>query len=273
MTGRIAISLCGLVLAVTACKKKQDEAPKTEPAAPAPTAPTTAPEPVTAPPPAPTTPAAAAPACRPEEELRSWLATAWKLGADQAIDSANCAAGTFPEPGFAISAWITPKDTGKGGADLFDYRFQIVDASGAVLADFADPDADDPRLWLNGSTPKVELADVDGDGAAELVTTEEEIGREDSESSTLRVYQRQGKTLVEVGRVDTRTLDPGMADGGDPEDPNNPYGVDCTAKVTMGQATPGITLEWTSKEGAKAKGRCPSGTQRYVLRAGKLVLE
>lgn len=216
---------------------------------------------------------AAVPVCRADAELRAWLATAWAIKPEQQVDSASCAAGAFPEPGFAITAWITPKDTSKGGPELFDYRSQIVDASGAVLADLVDPDADDPRMWLNGSTPKVQVADLDGDGAAELITTEDEITREDSDTSSLTVYQRSGATLVEAGTIETRKIDPGLANGGDPVDPNNPYGVDCAATIAMDPAKPGITLEWTSKRGAKAETTCATGTQVYVLRAGKLVLE
>jgi hypothetical protein len=261
MTSRNWVLLLGLWLALGACKKNQRQAAQ---AAGHDAAVSTA-LPV----------AGVPPTCRGGAELRAWLAGAWAIKPEQQVDVATCAGGMFPEPGFAITAWITPNRTVHNAPELFDYRLQILDVSGAVLADLSDPDADDSRGWLYRSLPRAQVADIDGDGAAELITTEDQ-SNERSQWSSLTVYERTGRTLVDAGSIITQqrgsVLDtfPALSD---PNDPDDPHVVDCAAEVSMDPATPGITLEWTTKEGAEARGTCATGTQVYVLRAGKVVLE
>ena len=213
--------------------------------------------------------------CPGAKELPAWLAKAWKVGDKQTVDTAKCGSGRFPESGFAITAWIIPED-GDGPPEAFDYRMQILSADGKVLADYADPDADDPRMWLNGSSSAIQASDLDGDGTDEILESSDLIRREDSESSWVTVYQRSGEKLAQVGSVESRRRDSQMAKGGDPDDPENPHAIDCKSVVSVSEPDAGgkraIKLVWTAKEGAKAKGSCPTDAA-YMLKDGKLVTQ
>lgn len=261
------VTLTALVLCIAAgCNKKKDDAPA--PADPAPpTQATPDPEPADA-------AAAAAATCPPDDALVALLTRTWQPKPTQKLGKPSCAAGSFPEPALAISAWILPVDTDKGGPALFDYRFELIGPDGKTLASLDEPDADDPREWLNGHEPELSVADLNGDGVDEILASYDWIGRENTESSSTDVFLRDGAELVEAGHVETRRIDPQLGAGGDDEDPDNPWAVECTAAMTV---TPpdadrrrAIELTWTVNEGAKARGTCPTGVVRYELDGDKL---
>jgi hypothetical protein len=260
------VAIAALVLSTAAgCNKKKDDAPA--PADPAPTP---------APAPAPTTSdaaAAAAATCPADGDLIALLTRAWKPKPTQKIGKPSCAGGTFPEPALAVSSWILPVDTDKGGPGLFDYRLELIAPDGTTLASFDEPHADDPREWLNGHEPELAVADLNGDGVGEILASYDWIGREDTESSSTDVYLRDGDELVEAGHIETRRVDPQLGDGGD-DSSNNPWAVECTAEMKLtapdARGQRAIELTWTVREGAKAKGTCPTGVHRYQLDGDKL---
>lgn len=85
----------------------------------------------------------------------------------EAVDSADCVVGHFPQPGWVIAARYTSKDSADEGPTVED-RTVVVDAAGKIIASEAD---EVPVGALDSSgSDEYQAVDLDGDGTDELVS-------------------------------------------------------------------------------------------------------
>jgi hypothetical protein len=145
--------------------------------------------------------------CPNEKELTDWLTKVWQVPAKQEVDVPLCAPGKFPEPGYAIAAWIIPLGLDGGTPLDFEFRIEILDPkTGEKLAEHAYLGDDDHRSHMGLGEQSLQTKDFDGDGIDEVAYASEGIAAGDNTWEGTEVYQRKGIDLVEKSLKDGKLV-------------------------------------------------------------------
>jgi hypothetical protein len=202
--------------------------------------------------------AATAPACPDERNGAALVKRA--LTTTHPITIVKCAAGKFPQPGFAFDVW-----EGSTSDDLkvpYNFHRVVLQESGALVAGTRREGTWHERSGAAQNTVnQLITADLDGDGTDEVVE-ESEYVRRGWIIGTVEVFAIKGEELVGAGSVPLTYSDGAMQD-----DPSK--GTECTATWKLAPSGKGHIIEVTGTH-ASSGSKCVRGTQRHELRAGKL---
>ncbi|MDB4962549.1 MAG: hypothetical protein JWP01_2548 [Myxococcales bacterium] len=208
-------------------------------------------------------------ACPPNEVAAAMLVLA--LLTSDKISVLKCAPGSFPNPGWAMVAWVgEPADLSAEGANVDNSRAArlhhfVFSTVGEVLVDSSEEASWHQRQDDEVTkTIRLESADLDGNGIDEVLE-ETEYTRRGYVVGTLSVFALKGKALGGALKLQTSYDDSGM---------DRELGTtSCTANWTVsddGNGKRELVVTARSAGGPDAN-KCVKGVTRYQMRAGKLV--